>query len=190
MKHIEQVREFHENFNHPINDNDLKHRQLRIKLIFEELKELSEATDTRKTFLDLCEETVTETYGIRVDFDNIKTDMIHQRIPSISDGDNVDVVETLDALCDIEYVLGGTIVQSGMQDVFNEGYDRVHASNMSKMCSNEKERDDTLKFYADKNIEVYAEQKGTGYIIKRSIDDKTLKNVYYNAVDLSDLIKK
>jgi predicted HAD superfamily Cof-like phosphohydrolase len=44
-----------------------------------------------------------------------------------------DLVEVLDALCDIEYFLLGMVVIHGLQDVFTEAFDIVHQSNMSKL---------------------------------------------------------
>ena len=43
-----------------------------------------------------------------------------------------DIVEVLDALVDMQYVLNGTILSHGLQDVFDEAYNRVHENNMTK----------------------------------------------------------
>lgn len=44
-----------------------------------------------------------------------------------------DPVEILDALVDMQYVLTGTVLQQGMQDVFDAAFMRVHEANMQKM---------------------------------------------------------
>ena len=44
-----------------------------------------------------------------------------------------DLVEVLDALADIGYILAGTIINHGMQDIFDEAFDEVHRSNMAKL---------------------------------------------------------
>lgn len=44
-----------------------------------------------------------------------------------------DLVEVLDALCDIQYVLDGTFLEFGMHGVKAPGMSEVHASNMSKL---------------------------------------------------------
>ncbi|WP_253913349.1 nucleoside triphosphate pyrophosphohydrolase family protein [Pseudoruegeria sp. HB172150] len=44
-----------------------------------------------------------------------------------------DLVEVLDALCDIQYVLDGTFLEFGMHGVKTEAVAEVHASNMSKL---------------------------------------------------------
>lgn len=43
-----------------------------------------------------------------------------------------DIVEVLDALVDMQYVLNGTILSHGLQHVFDEAYNRVHENNMTK----------------------------------------------------------
>lgn len=44
-----------------------------------------------------------------------------------------DVSDALDALCDLQYVLDGTVLACGMDRVADEAFRRVHASNMSKL---------------------------------------------------------
>lgn len=44
-----------------------------------------------------------------------------------------DLVEVLDALADIGYILAGTIINHGMQDIYDDAFDEVHRSNMAKL---------------------------------------------------------
>ncbi|KIC44425.1 hypothetical protein RA28_16000 [Ruegeria sp. ANG-S4] len=44
-----------------------------------------------------------------------------------------DMVEVLDALCDIQYVLDGTFLEFGLHGVKQNAMEEVHASNMSKL---------------------------------------------------------
>lgn len=44
-----------------------------------------------------------------------------------------DLVETLDALIDLQYVLDGAFLSFGMQDLKEAAFDEVHRSNMSKL---------------------------------------------------------
>ena len=44
-----------------------------------------------------------------------------------------DLVEVLDALADIGYILAGTIINHGMQDIYDEAFNEVHRSNMAKL---------------------------------------------------------
>lgn len=47
--------------------------------------------------------------------------------------DERDAESALDALCDLQYVLDGTVLAFGMDGVADEAFRRVHASNMSKL---------------------------------------------------------
>ncbi len=44
-----------------------------------------------------------------------------------------DLVEVLDALADIGYILAGTVINHGMQHVFDDAFAEVHRSNMAKL---------------------------------------------------------
>ena len=46
---------------------------------------------------------------------------------------NNDKVEILDALTDQLYIVLGTVVSHGMQDIIEKAFNEVHASNMSKL---------------------------------------------------------
>lgn len=46
---------------------------------------------------------------------------------------NDDLVEVTDALADQLYILLGTMVAHGMQDIIEDVFDEVHRSNMSKL---------------------------------------------------------
>lgn len=44
-----------------------------------------------------------------------------------------DLVGVADAQTDIQYILFGTVLATGMQDIFEKLFDEVHRSNMSKL---------------------------------------------------------
>ncbi|MBP03210.1 MAG: hypothetical protein CMA72_00275 [Euryarchaeota archaeon] len=44
-----------------------------------------------------------------------------------------DLVEVLDALADIGYILAGTIINHGMQKIYDDAFNEVHRSNMAKL---------------------------------------------------------
>ena len=44
-----------------------------------------------------------------------------------------DLVEVLDALADIGYILAGTVINHGMQNVYDDAFNEVHRSNMAKL---------------------------------------------------------
>ena len=51
---------------------------------------------------------------------------------------NKDVVEVADALGDMLYILCGTIIEHGMQDIIEDVFDEIQRSNMSKLDENGK----------------------------------------------------
>lgn len=65
--------------------------------------------------------------------------------------------------------------------------DRVTQSNMSKLCKNDKEAEETLKFYRDKGVDVYAkasplmQEDGTPYIVVYSSKEQTVNDKVYRA---------
>lgn len=46
------------------------------------------------------------------------------------------LIEVADALGDMLYILCGTMIEHGMQDVMEEIFDEIHRSNMSKLDEN------------------------------------------------------
>ncbi len=56
-----------------------------------------------------------------------------------------DMVEILDALADIGYILAGTIINHGMQDIYDDAFDEVHRSNMAKLVDGKVHRRDDGK---------------------------------------------
>lgn len=46
---------------------------------------------------------------------------------------NDDLIEVADALGDMLYILCGTIIEHGMQDVITDVFDKIQESNMSKL---------------------------------------------------------
>ena len=51
---------------------------------------------------------------------------------------NNDMIEVADALGDMLYILCGTIITHGMQDVIDEVFEEIQRSNMSKLDSDGK----------------------------------------------------
>jgi hypothetical protein len=97
-----------------------------------------------------------------------------------------DIVEVLDALCDITYVsLGNGVMLHGLKDKFNDAYAEVQASNMSKACKSEEEAIETVKVRSEQQEEpCHYEKVGDFYIVYRTRDRKVMKSVYYFKPDL------
>lgn len=149
--YLKKVEEFHSAFDAPVLEKptliDKERAKLRIRLLQEELDELTEAIE------------------------------------------NNDLVEVADALCDLQYVLSGAVLEFGMGNSFDEMFNEVHRSNMSKMCKDMSEAKDTEDYYAERdNAEVYFKQKPNGIIVCRLTDHKVLKSVNYSPANLEKWI--
>ena len=97
-----------------------------------------------------------------------------------------DIVEVLDALCDIAYVsLGNGTMLHGLKDKIWPAYQEVQGSNMSKACSNEEDAQATVvKRSAEQKEPCHYEKVGDYYIVYRTRDRKVMKNVNYYRPDL------
>tara|TARA_R110000803_G_scaffold44917_2_gene94852 strand:+ start:1508 stop:2032 length:525 start_codon:yes stop_codon:yes gene_type:complete len=96
------------------------------------------------------------------------------------------IVEVLDALCDIAYVsLGNGTMLHGLKDQIWPAYLEVQASNMSKACSNEEEAQETIKVRSkEQGEECHYEKVGEYYIVYRTRDRKVMKSLNYFRPDL------
>ena len=103
--------------------------------------------------------------------------------------DNNDLVEVADAFADIQYVLSGAILEFGLGDKFNELFNEVQRSNMSKACENEVVAQATVEHYKQKDgtQSDYKEVNGK-FIVYRNEDNKVLKSVNYSPASLQDII--
>jgi predicted HAD superfamily Cof-like phosphohydrolase len=101
--------------------------------------------------------------------------------------ENGDIVEVLDALCDIAYVsLGNGTMLHGLKDKIWPAYLEVQGSNMSKACSSEEEAQATVELRSKEQKEpCHYEKVGRYYIVYRTRDKKVMKNINYYRPDLS-----
>ena len=92
-----------------------------------------------------------------------------------------DIVEILDALCDIAYVsLGNGTMLHGLKDKLWPAYQEVQASNLSKACSSEKEAQETVRVRsAEQEEPCHYEKVGDYFIVYRTRDRKVMKNINY-----------
>lgn len=98
--------------------------------------------------------------------------------------------EIADALCDLQYVLSGAVLEFGLGAKFTELFDEVHRSNMSKACATQQEADETIAHYAGLGVEAYAVPSAGKINIHRSTDQKILKNKYYSPANLSRILNQ
>ena len=101
-----------------------------------------------------------------------------------------DLVEIADALCDLQYVLSGAILEFGLGDKFKELFDEVQRSNMSKACNTEEEAQQTVEAYRAKGTESFYEEVHGKWLVYRNGDRKTLKSINYSPADLKSLIER
>ena len=97
------------------------------------------------------------------------------------------IVEILDALCDIAYVsIGNGTMLHGLKDKILPAYEEVQASNMSKSCSTQEEAVRTAERRAIEQKEpCHWEKVGNRYVVYRTRDRKVMKSVSYFRPDLS-----
>lgn len=97
-----------------------------------------------------------------------------------------DIVEVLDALCDIAYVsLGNGTMLHGLKHKIWPAYMEVQASNLSKACRTEEEAEKTVQVRSEEQGEpCHYEQVGDKYVVYRSRDRKVMKNINYFRPDL------
>ena len=96
------------------------------------------------------------------------------------------IVEILDALCDIAYVsLGNGTMLHGLKDKIWPAYQEVQASNMSKAGTTQEEAVRTVEVRSKEQGEpCHWEQVGDMYIVYRTRDRKVMKSLTYFRPDL------
>ena len=101
--------------------------------------------------------------------------------------ENGDIVEVLDALCDITYVsLGNGVMLHGLKNKIWPAYLEVQASNMSKACTTEEEAKETVEIRSkDQGEACHYERVGEYYIVYRTRDRKVMKSINYFKPDLN-----
>ena len=99
-----------------------------------------------------------------------------------------DLVEIAVALCDLQYVLSGAVLEFGLGDQFPALFEEVQRSNMSKACNNQEEADETIAFYKEKGEDAFSQASGNKINVHRTSDHKVLKNKYYSPADLKTII--
>lgn len=152
--------------------------------------------------------------------DTLHTSLAIEELTELAEADSR--VEQADAIVDSVYVLMGRLVHLGATGVndrleisyvidlllhvainrdidFVSCWDEVHSSNMSKVCRNEQELEETIAHYAKQGVEIVGSQKGDFIIAKCAKDvemagkvvrqGKVLKSVYYRPANLDKLVK-
>ncbi|WEA00943.1 nucleoside triphosphate pyrophosphohydrolase family protein [Mucilaginibacter sp. SJ] len=99
------------------------------------------------------------------------------------------MVEVADALCDLQYVLSGAVLEFGLGSKFKELFDEVHRSNMSKACKTVEEAEKTIEHYKNTaGTDAYYKEIDGLYLVYRTSDHKTLKSINYSPADLNGIV--
>lgn len=100
--------------------------------------------------------------------------------------ENGDIVEVLDAICDLAYVaVGNSTMLHGLKDKIWPAYQEVQASNMSKTCATEEEAVATVAQRSKElSVACHFEQVEDRFIVYRSSDRKVMKSINYFRPDL------
>lgn len=120
----------------------------------------------------------------------LRVDLLQEELDELRSAlDARDLVETFDALADLQYVLSGAIIVCGLTDVFDKGFEEVHRSNMSKACLDFADAKETTLSYANKGIfAIYQPTENGKYIITREADGKILKANKYSPANLQQFL--
>ena len=101
-----------------------------------------------------------------------------------------DLVEVADALCDLQYVLSGAVLEFGLGDRFKALFDEVQRSNMSKVCTTRAIAEATQAYYRQKSgVGSSIHEIEGGFLVLREPDHKVLKSVAYSPAALAPLLK-
>lgn len=122
----------------------------------------------------------------------LRVSLIAEELKELQEAiDDKDLVEIADALCDIQYVLSGAVLEFGLGEKFRALFEEVQRSNMSKACDTEEEAQKTVQYYKEKrDTEGYYEKRDGKYLVFRKGDNKTLKSINYSPADLKSILEK
>lgn len=120
----------------------------------------------------------------------LRVSLIAEELKELQEAINDDdLVEVADALCDIQYVLAGAVLEFGLGQKFRELFDEVQRSNMSKTCKSLEEAEATMAHYKKNyGVDSFYKQIGDQYLVYRKGDHKTLKSVNYSPADLKSIL--
>lgn len=103
--------------------------------------------------------------------------------------------DILDALCDIEYIVSGTILEYGLHNIFDASFAEVHESNLRKVFENPDEVDEAIAMYKERGVDVevktlVTEEGQEVFYLKRLPDGKILKPKGWKAPDLAYILER
>ena len=120
----------------------------------------------------------------------LRVNLLSEELEELQDAirDN-DLVEIADALCDLQYVLSGAILEFGLGEKFADLFAEVQRSNMSKACRSREVAEQSLEYYRrEKDTEGYIVERDGEFLVYRKSDNKVLKSVEYSPADLESIL--
>lgn len=119
----------------------------------------------------------------------LRVELLSEELKELQEAiEDKDIIEVADALCDLQYVLAGAILEFGLAEKFKQLFEEVQRSNMSKACDSEMEAQETVEYYRGKGQDSYYEKDGSKFLVFRKSDNKTLKNVNYSPANLKKIL--
>ncbi len=124
----------------------------------------------------------------------LRLDLIREEFKELETAvENHDMVETLDALADLIYVVQGMACSFGLN--LDKAFDIVHKSNMSKVCKDEEEAKKTVEYY-EKNKDKLGydspayrlSQNKKFYVVYNKNTGKVLKNINYVPANFESIL--
>lgn len=122
----------------------------------------------------------------------LRVSLLQEELNELSEAiKNGDIVEVADALCDLQYVLSGAVLEFGLGGKFKKLFSEVQRSNMSKACDSQKEALMTLAYYKKKDgTEGHYKEVDGKWIVYRTSDNKVLKSINYSPANLKKILEK
>lgn len=127
----------------------------------------------------------------------LRMDLIREEVKELEHAvQDKDIVETVDALADILYVVYGMGVSIGVD--LDKAFELVHDSNMSKLCKTEDEAIATVEWYKQEltagnqpyDSPAYRKSDdGQYWVVYNGSSGKILKSINYHPVDLRGVCK-
>lgn len=158
---------------------------------FEKVKEFNRAFE-----IDVPEHVQHDLFTKDPKLVRLKIDLITEEVNELVEAvRRSDLVETVDALADILYVVYGAGIAFGVD--MDKAFELVHGSNMSKLCKTEHEAQQTVAWYQKQFKEkklsydtpVYKKSEcGNRYIVLNGSTGKILKSIGYHPLDLEPVL--
>lgn len=153
----------------------------------QEANSLNQVGEFHKTF----KHPIKETPGIpSLQRANLRVSLLAEELNELKQAiEKNDFIEVADALCDLQYVLSGAILEFGLGDKFKALFDEVHRSNMSKACKSIEEANETIQHYrTTQQCDAYHKEEDDLFLVYRSNDHKTLKSINYSPANLESIL--